>query len=117
MLVALLLATPHALAIDADQDGWHAEGALPDCDDDNEAVNPAAAEDVSNAMDDDCDGSRLLRRVYVTALENPGAVDWNRQNAQFAAGQFTMTPPPGRIGARDSSEHLRLGQRRVLGHG
>lgn len=116
MFVALLLASREALALDADQDGWHAEGALPDCDDDNEAVNPAAAEDVSNEVDDDCDGSKLIRRVYVTALENPGAVDWNRQNSTFNAGQLTMTPP-GRIGARDASEHLRLGHRGVLGHG
>ena len=94
MLTALLFASSQALAIDADQDGWHAEGALPDCDDDNEAVNPAAAEDVSNRVDDDCDGSRLVRRVYVTALENPGAVDRTLSNASFQAGQLNLTPPP-----------------------
>ncbi len=109
MLVALLLATPEALAIDADQDGWHAEGALPDCDDDNEAVNPAAAEDVSNEVDDDCDGSRLIRRVYVTALENPGAVDWTLSNASFQAGQLNFTSPPSANIGRDTSTHVRVG--------
>ena len=105
MLVALLLAANSAWAIDADQDGWHAEGALPDCDDDTEAVNPAAAEDVTNEVDDDCDGSRLIRRVYVTALENPGAVDWTLSNASFQAGQLNLTPPLSKH--RSRHEHTR----------
>ena len=62
MMLVGAVVTPFVLAAcygmppgeDRDGDGWD---EYMDCDDDNAAVNPDAAEDCGNAIDDDCDGA------------------------------------------------------------
>lgn len=60
-----------ALPPDADGDGWDTTTSTPvDCDDTNPAVNPAASEDGLDEVDDDCDGSVLIHRVYGSSMNS-----------------------------------------------
>ena len=70
----------HALCIDADGDGAGVGATCTlgaDCDEGDPAVNPAAAEDGTDPVDDDCDESPLTRRAYVTGFEVNYINDWN----------------------------------------
>ncbi|MDP2306659.1 MAG: MopE-related protein [Pseudomonadota bacterium] len=60
----MLLATP-AVALDADQDGYHANSAPNDCDDGNAARHPNRTENVGDGVDQDCDGTDALSRALV----------------------------------------------------
>lgn len=53
-------------------------------------MNPAAAEDGVDERDEDCDGTPLVRRVWVNAME--GALEWNVQRAVVRGGTATLTP-------------------------
>ncbi|MBT3943328.1 MAG: hypothetical protein HOF43_11500 [Chloroflexi bacterium] len=53
---------------DADKDGWTVEAG--DCDDDDPDVNPGARE-VTNGVDDDCDG-RISTAELLYMLDVPG---------------------------------------------
>ncbi len=46
--------------VDADGDGFFADGDPPDCDDGNINIYPGAPENCANAFDDDCDGVAAL---------------------------------------------------------
>ena len=53
LVLAACYGAPPGEIVDEDGDGF---STMEDCDDTNAAVNPDAAEDCANGIDDDCDG-------------------------------------------------------------
>ena len=102
---------------DADGDGY-AESptgsgcqgcpAAADCDDGDQTINPGMAEDGIGFVDEDCDGSTMIHRTWVSGmdlnvlaghgLENPNIsdVDWlNGTSAIPATGMAVGSPAGG----------------------
>ena len=73
----------HAVCVDADGDGAGTNiantCAIPglDCDDAAAGVNPAAPEDGTDWVDEDCDASPLTRRAFLVGFEPAYTTDWN----------------------------------------
>ncbi len=96
----MLLALPSvARAVDADNDGWHAAGTIPDCNDNDPAVHPAAPENPKNDKDDDCDGRKVVRREFVESFSDANASEWTLDDATIQGGILELEPAGGAASA------------------
>lgn len=97
--VLLLLVGPRAAqAADTDGDGWDDTTSTPvDCDDSNSAIHPHAAEDGTDDVDEDCDGSPLIHRIYTQGMTS------------LADSEFTYGSGVSRISSPDNLLRFTVG--------
>jgi hypothetical protein len=103
LLALLKLLTPGAQAICIDVDG---DGAGPgcamtgDCAPLISAIHPAAAEDGVDNVDNDCDGSEMIHRLFVSGMDLFFTNDWYTSGGVLGLGgsvRFTPAGVPARI--------------------
>lgn len=72
MIPAARASTCHdsSTGTDADSDGWCEVDTPNDCDDTDPGVNPNAAEDGIDDVDDNCDDSVLVHRIFVHEMSS-----------------------------------------------
>ncbi|MFZ5477297.1 MAG: putative metal-binding motif-containing protein [Myxococcota bacterium] len=92
---------------DEDGDGYCENESPTDCNDGDPDINPAEAEDGTDRVDEDCDGSPSVRRPYVVGFE--GLNDWTTSGDVISGGgQVVLRPTattPAAISLRGDLAH------------
>ena len=78
-------------AVDADGDGYYADGALLDCNDNDASVHPGAVETACDTVDKNCDGSTPTGTVTLATAGSSAA--WNQVSCKLACAQKTLEVP------------------------
>ena len=96
---------------DADADGWCEVDTPSDCDDANDAIHPNAAEDGIDNVDDNCDDSVLVHRIFVSEMSSliSAPFQYTGNVSQVSAGgedslHFTVDGSNPRISLRSGHE-------------